>query len=121
MMSTRENIYLIAITSLRGSIQQGRRGTNIQQPEGELSATMPDINVTTEGIRKPLQKLNVNKASGPDMIPARILKELSEEIAPFLCTIYQKCLETGSIPDIWKTAIVSAIFKKGEVIIGLSP
>ena len=48
------------------------------------------------------------------MIPARILKELSEEIAPFLCTIYKKCLETGSIPDIWKTANVSAIFKKGE-------
>ena len=88
--------------------------TNIPQPEGEPSPTMPDINVTTEGIRKLLQKLNVNKATGPDMIPARILKELSEEIAPFLCTIYQKCLETGSIPDVWKTANVSAIFKKGE-------
>ena len=49
---------------------------------------MPDINVTTEGIQKLLQKLNVNKASGPDMIPVRILKKLSEEIAPFLCTIY---------------------------------
>ena len=48
--------------------------TNIPQPEGEPSPTMPDINVTTEGIRKLLQKLNVNKATGPDMIPARILK-----------------------------------------------
>ena len=72
----------------------------MQQPEGEPSSTMPDINVTTEGIWKLLQKLNVNKASGPDMIPARILKELSEEIAPFLCKIYQKCLETRSIPAI---------------------
>ena len=32
----------------------------------------------------------------------------------FLCIIYQKCLETGSIPDVWRTANVSAIFKKGE-------
>ena len=88
--------------------------TNIPEPEGEPSPTMPDIIVTTERIRKLLQKLNVNKASGLDMIPARTLKELSEEIAPFLCTIYQKCLETGSIPEIWKTANVLAIFKKGE-------
>ena len=50
----------------------------------------------------------------PGGLHARILKELSEEIAPFLCTIYQKCLETGSIPDVWKTANVSAMFKKGE-------
>ena len=45
---------------------------------------------------------------------ARLLKELSKEIAPFLCIIYQKCLETGSIPDVWRTANVSAIYKKGE-------
>ena len=44
---------------------------------------MQDINVTTEGTLKLPQKLNLNKASGPDMLPARILKELSEEIAPF--------------------------------------
>ena len=48
------------------------------------------------------------------MIPARLLKELSKEIAPFLCIIYQKCLETGTIPDVWRTANVSAIYKKGE-------
>ena len=63
---------------------------------------------------KLLQKLNVIKASGPDMIPSELLKELSKEIAPFLCIIYQKCLETGSIPDVWQTANVSAIYKKGE-------
>ena len=88
--------------------------SEIPQPEGDPSPTMPDIHVTTEGVLKLLQKLNVNKASGPDMIPARLLKELSKEIAPFLCIIYQKCLETGTIPDVWRTANVSAIYKKGE-------
>ena len=39
---------------------------------------MADIHVTTEGVLKLLQKLNVNKASVPDMIPARLLKELSK-------------------------------------------
>ena len=43
---------------------------------------MPDINVATEGIQKLLQKLNVNKASGLNMLPAMILKDLSEVIPP---------------------------------------
>ena len=52
--------------------------SEIPQPEGEPSPTMADIHVTTEGVLKLLQKLNVNKASVPDMIPARLLKELSK-------------------------------------------
>ena len=48
------------------------------------------------------------------MIFARILKELPDVIAPFLCNICQKCLATGQIPDVRKTANVSAIYKKGE-------
>ncbi len=37
-----------------------------------------------DGSVKLLQDLNSNKASGPDNIPVRILKECSEQIAPFL-------------------------------------
>ena len=86
---------------------------------------MPDINVTTEGIRKLLQKLNVNKASGTDMIPARILKDLSEEIAPFVCTIYQKCLETSQSLLSEKQQMSRQSSRKVRslklVILGLSP
>ena len=56
------------------------------------------------------------------MISARILKELSDVIAPLPLQylseapryIYQKCLDTGQIPDVWKITNVSAIYKKGE-------
>lgn len=75
---------------------------------------MPDIKVTAEGVLKLLQKLNPNKATGPDMLPARIMKELAAEISPLLAIIYQKSLDTGTIPKNWKTANVTAIFKKGE-------
>ena len=86
---------------------------------------MPDIKVTAEGVLKLLQKLNPNKAPGPDMLPARIMKELAAEISPLLAIIYRKSLDTGTIPKNWKTANVTAIFKKGEstkpAIIGPSP
>ena len=63
---------------------------------------------------KLLQKLNPGKACGPDLLPARVLKELASEISPLLTTIFQKSLDTGYVPKDWRTANVTAIFKKGE-------
>ena len=42
-----------------------------------------DLGISTEAVEKLLSNLNVNKESGPDLIPCRILKGLAEEIAPF--------------------------------------
>ena len=88
--------------------------SSIPIPDGNPSPTMPDIEVTTEGILSLLKRLNPNKATGPDLIPARIFKELAEQCAPYLHIIYVKCLNGGGIPDVWKQANVSAIYKKGE-------
>ena len=49
-------------------------------------------------MEKFLAGLNVKKASGPDNIPCKILKELAAELAPILTTIFQQSLETGQIP-----------------------
>jgi hypothetical protein len=48
------------------------------------------------------------------MISARILKEMAEQCSSYLIVIYKKYLSSGSIPEVWTTANVSAIFKKGE-------
>ena len=45
---------------------------------------MPDIHVSVSGVEKLLSKLNIHKATGPDEIPSRILKEYASEIAPTL-------------------------------------
>ena len=65
-------------------------------------------------MKRLLQKTNPQKASGPDMIPARLLKECAEDLAPILTIIFSKSLQTGIVPDDWKTANVSAVFKKGQ-------
>ena len=54
------------------------------------------------------------KATGPDQVPARILKEASSEIAPTLKYIFEKSYTTGELPDDWKTANISAIYKEGD-------
>ena len=50
---------------------------------------MPDISITTSGIINLLRGLNIYKASGPDQISTRFLKETAEVIAPTLKLIFQ--------------------------------
>ena len=61
-----------------------------------------------------LQKVNPNKACGPDGITGRILKELTVELAPGLTAIFQSSLNSGIVPADWKCANVTPIFKKGD-------
>ena len=75
---------------------------------------MPAICVGVEGVYKILTNLQIHKATGPDNIPCRILKETAKEIAPMLQLFFQASLDQGQLPKEWKTANVVPIFKKGE-------
>ena len=74
---------------------------------------MEEIEVDEAGIRKLLQKTNRRKATAPDCIPARILKDCASELAPILTIIFNKSLQEGRVPKDWRHANVTAIFKKG--------
>ena len=88
--------------------------TQVPDPDGKPYPDMNNIYVSEDGVRKLLQKSNPRKATGPDMIPARLLKECAEELAPILAIIYNKSIQSGKVPDDWKKAHVSAVFKKGQ-------
>ena len=75
---------------------------------------MPEIQVTEKGVLKLLQALNISKAGGPDGIRPRVLKELASELAPIFTLLFQASLHQQSIPDIWKHANVTPIYKKGD-------
>ena len=72
------------------------------------------INVTTEGVSKSLKSLKTQKATGPDQISARILKDLAVEISPILSHIFQQSLNTGDVPSDWRVANITPIYKKGD-------
>ena len=58
--------------------------------------------------------LNPSKASGPDQVPARLLKELSKELAPVVTALYKQSFDTGDVPEEWTTAWITPVFKKGS-------
>ena len=81
--------------------------------EGPSYPTLPDLKIQDKGVELLLSGLNPNKASGPDEIPARMLKTLSSEIAPVLAAIFNQSLDSGYLPAEWTSAWITPVFKKG--------
>jgi hypothetical protein len=76
--------------------------------------SMKDIKVTIPGVFKLLSEIIPNKATGPDELPPRLLKECANEIAPIITLLFNQSLLSGVIPQDWKIANVCPIFKKGN-------
>jgi hypothetical protein len=77
-----------------------------------LKSTIPSIKIKTEGVEKLLRNINPYKASGPDNIPNRILKQCAKQLAPSLAIIFQSSIDTGVLPKDWLNANISNINKK---------
>ena len=73
-----------------------------------------DISMDPKGVKKFLVRLNPNKASGPNDLSARVLKECSAEIAQVLSCIFNQSIIQATAPDDWRQANVAPIYKKGE-------
>ena len=63
---------------------------------------MENIEFTSQGVAKLLSNLKPNKASSPDKIAARFLKEMASVLAPSLTLIFKASLAQGILPDNWK-------------------
>jgi len=62
-----------------------------------------------------LAKLDVNKATGPDRLSARILKELSSVLALPLCILCRRILHEGCWPLRWRLHHIVPIYKRNAV------
>ena len=75
---------------------------------------LEDVVITPEEVADKLMSLNPNKSPGSDQIHPRVLKEVSGPISVPLSQIFRKSLENGRLPEQWKEANVTPIFKKGS-------
>ncbi|XP_065639615.1 uncharacterized protein LOC136072344 [Hydra vulgaris] len=64
-------------------------------------------------VKSYLSKLDINKSSGYDEVNPYVLKVCSESFSIPLSIIYQQSLTNSDIPNLWKMANVSPIFKNG--------
>ena len=61
-----------------------------------------------------LKKLDCNKAPGGDKLTQHVLKNCSESLSGALEIIFEKSLSEGEVPNEWREANVTPLFKKGS-------
>jgi hypothetical protein len=81
--------------------------------EKETNVELSHVEFTQDKVLKKLQNLRSDSAPGPANIHPRILKELRYELVKPLCMLFTKSLHTEKVPQDWKLAIVTPIYKKG--------
>ena len=73
-----------------------------------------DIVIKKDMVQQKLEELHSNKSQGPDEIHPRLLKELSSVIAEPFAKLFQNSLVPGVVPNDWREANITALFKKGS-------
>ena len=73
-----------------------------------------EVVLTQSEVYACLLELDPGKASGPDNIPAKILKLTAEQISPSICRLFNLSLRLGMMPTAWKEANVTPVFKNGN-------
>jgi len=73
-----------------------------------------EIQIELGTVMKVLDKFRCDNAGGTDELSSRLLIELKEVICYPVMKIISESLLTGIVPDDWKTANVTSIFKKGN-------
>ena len=76
--------------------------------------TVDDVDASPYNIFVHLKKLNNSSSRTPDDIPATFLKGCGYDICTPLSLIFKRSLDEGVIPQIFKTAIVVPLHKRGD-------
>ena len=83
---------------------------NLPKMEKRNSDIATDEPFLQEEIKKLLLRLNTTKSPGPDKVHPKVLYVIDKP----LFIILKKSFETGIVPENWKVAIITALFKKGD-------
>ena len=78
-------------------------------PEG-----LDDITATEKEVYDLIKIIDPSKATGPDGISPKLLREADIAIVPSLTKLINKSLSSATVPSNWKLANVIPLFKNGE-------
>ena len=79
-----------------------------------LPYKLDSISITSIEVEDILKTLKTGKAAGPDSIDNRLLKELARPLSGPLTDLFNFSLTIGKVPNLWKQASVTPVFKENE-------
>ena len=81
-------------------------------PRRCVTERIETIGITKEKVETVISLLKEDSAPGPDEIPPRLIRELKDELTEPLTTLFKASMETRKIPDEWREASVTPIYKQ---------
>lgn len=72
------------------------------------------IIITDRTVQEKINKLKINKSTGPDGISPKLLKLAGNTIVPALDDIYNYSIDRRAVFSLWKTARLTPIFQKDD-------
>ncbi|MES9879908.1 MAG: reverse transcriptase family protein [Sedimenticola sp.] len=82
-------------------------------PDRIFDVPLDNVQLNLDCVVKILLGLDGGKSMGPDELNPLLLKTMAQVFAIPLLLIFQKSLDCGKIPKVWKDARVTPLFKKG--------
>ena len=78
------------------------------------NTSIESLNISEEDVYDELCKIDPSKASGPDEIPGKILKQYAHWLSELLTKLFTMSLQTGKLPQDWRSANIAPVFKSGN-------
>nr|VZI33326.1 unnamed protein product [Spirometra erinaceieuropaei] len=102
------NCLDLVLTKSQGSIDEVSCLPHLDTPVIET------VQFTEGVVLTELLRLKESKSPGPGEIPAKILKELADELSKPLSMLFHTSFETGYLPPDWKSAWITPLYKGGS-------
>ena len=85
-----------------------------------INLKLYNISVTPKIVKNVIMKLDLSKASAPDLISVLLLRIFESELCYILAKLFNKCLKESHFPDCGKVSLVVPVFKNDQLKIILS-
>ena len=79
----------------------------------DSDTSLDNVTITEDIVMDKLKNLKVTSSPGPDGLSPRLFEKFRNHLCAPLTRIYIASMQSGEIPEDWRTANVTPIFKKG--------
>ncbi|CAH1239463.1 Hypp5830 [Branchiostoma lanceolatum] len=98
----------------KSTIPRDENDKDVPLVESKTASRLKNVVFWPKQVQKVLTKLDISKATGPDSIPARVLKHAAPELSRPLAKLFQLLLNKHHMPKQWKVAHVIPVHKKNS-------
>ena len=102
------NIFLLLVKSWQVIFPSVDSQVNNKTYINRVTPCIMNISISHASVPESIDKMKANKACGPDNVSPR------KDLIPSLLSQFSMSAERNSVPTSWKTANVSALFKKDD-------